>query len=681
MPVRMLLAAALVGLGSTSHAEFQFIGAGESDFNYTFGGFTQSSLPSGGVRLTDPTDDSGGAGKGYGSALDLSSYTDGRFVVDLTTQPGNGSDAFLLELIDGAGNGGKWQLSSAGAGPGTPQTIVSSGTLSEPSSEIGSFASFDPTSVNLFQVIGTFTTPAPFDIAFDSILVSNDVAPPPPYPGFEPDAPWRAEAATRIDAIRKGDLTVQVRDAAGNPVTGAAVDVLQTEHEFGFGSAMQAFRLRDNNPTHNTYKQMAAELFNVGTLENNLKWQAWDGEFGSNFTRTGADAAVTWLEDNGLEPRGHVMVWPGVNNLPTDVENLVNSAPLNAAEQQQLRDRIAGHIADIGGRYAGRIGAWDVINEPRTNNDVMDVLAEGDDAMITWFQQAAAADPNADLYLNEFGILTSGGATNTANQQLLESQLQALIDGGAPIDGVGLQGHFNDASLTGPEQLWQILDRYHDLGLNIQITEFDHGSNDEQLQAAYLRDFFTAVFAHEGVSDLIQWGFWENAHFDPQRALFRSDWSIKPNGQAYVDLVFDEWWTEESLAADASGDADLRGFKGTHEVTVTWAGSEVVALATIDGAGNVLSIDLPVLVGDYNGDGAVDAADYTVWRDSLGQEVASPGLGADGDGSGVIDQGDLNVWRANFGATATSTSEAIPEPSALTLLALAAASLCRRRTR
>ncbi len=60
--------------------------------------------------------------------------------------------------------------------------------------------------------------------------------------------------------------------------------------------------------------------------------------------------------------------------------------------------------------------------------------------------------------------------------------------------------------------------------------------------------------------------------------------------------------------------------------------------------------NVPALPGDYNGNGVVDAADYTLYRGTLGQSVM-PFSGADGNGNGVIDTGDYNVWRANFGNT------------------------------
>jgi hypothetical protein len=72
--------------------------------------------------------------------------------------------------------------------------------------------------------------------------------------------------------------------------------------------------------------------------------------------------------------------------------------------------------------------------------------------------------------------------------------------------------------------------------------------------------------------------------------------------------------------------------------------------------------------GDYNGDNTVDAADYTVWRDNLGQsDLALNGNGS-GDASGLVVQADYQLWRDNYGSSGILT--AVPEPSTL-LLALA----------
>ncbi len=74
------------------------------------------------------------------------------------------------------------------------------------------------------------------------------------------------------------------------------------------------------------------------------------------------------------------------------------------------------------------------------------------------------------------------------------------------------------------------------------------------------------------------------------------------------------------------------------------------------------------VVGDYNLDGTVNAADYTVWQDTRG---STSNLAADGDGNGAIELADYDVWKTNFGNTAgsgSSSNAAVPEPTSLLLL-------------
>jgi hypothetical protein len=87
------------------------------------------------------------------------------------------------------------------------------------------------------------------------------------------------------------------------------------------------------------------------------------------------------------------------------------------------------------------------------------------------------------------------------------------------------------------------------------------------------------------------------------------------------------------------------------------------------------------LTGDYNHNGIVDAADYTVWRDMLG---STSNLAADGNGNGIIDAGDYAVWRSHFGHTAGSGSFAsggVPEPATILLMVLTLVGFALLRTR
>jgi hypothetical protein len=87
------------------------------------------------------------------------------------------------------------------------------------------------------------------------------------------------------------------------------------------------------------------------------------------------------------------------------------------------------------------------------------------------------------------------------------------------------------------------------------------------------------------------------------------------------------------------------------------------------------------LTGDYNQDGFVNLADYTLWRDSLGSVVSELGAGADGNRDGTIDAEDYGVWRSHFGTGTPvnlGTGHAVPEPPSLCWLLASAliAALC-----
>ena len=105
-----------------------------------------------------------------------------------------------------------------------------------------------------------------------------------------------------------------------------------------------------------------------------------------------------------------------------------------------------------------------------------------------------------------------------------------------------------------------------------------------------------------------------------------------------------------------------------------------VRLTTIYGADNVTLAVVPIQTGDFNANGIVDAADYTVWRNSLGQTGLA--LPADGDGSGGVDATDYGVWRSHFGETpgiGIIASGATPEPTTAVLIVLASVLLLSGR--
>ena len=100
----------------------------------------------------------------------------------------------------------------------------------------------------------------------------------------------------------------------------------------------------------------------------------------------------------------------------------------------------------------------------------------------------------------------------------------------------------------------------------------------------------------------------------------------------------------------------------------------------VNGSDLVLRSGGSAIPGDYNGNGQVDAADYTLWADTLGQSV-TPGTGADGVADGVINEHDYTMWFARFGNSGTGAGQAVPEPAGILLWVFfgVAAAGCRRR--
>jgi hypothetical protein len=69
------------------------------------------------------------------------------------------------------------------------------------------------------------------------------------------------------------------------------------------------------------------------------------------------------------------------------------------------------------------------------------------------------------------------------------------------------------------------------------------------------------------VEAILFWGFWEGAHWAPKSALWKKDWTITPQGQAYRDLVFKKWWTQVSGKANNQGQFETRAFYGEYLIT------------------------------------------------------------------------------------------------------------------
>lgn len=223
--------------------------------------------------------------------------------------------------------------------------------------------------------------------------------------------------------------------------------------------------------------KLIKENFNIITPENYLKPGAiHPTESIWSFART--DALVKWCNDNNVAVHGHTLAWHAQTN-PWFFEG---------GDKETVTKRLQDHITALVGHYKGRIYSWDVVNE--AINDSPNAQTEnlrpsqwtqiiGPSFLTIAFKAAHAADPDAKLYYNDYGI--ENGAKHESSMLLLKR----LIEEGAPIYGVGIQGHWSTSSLPYAAVDKAISD-YAALGLKVSISELDitvAGSSGGQLNA------------------------------------------------------------------------------------------------------------------------------------------------------------------------------------------------------
>ena len=406
------------------------------------------------------------------------------------------------------------------------------------------------------------------------------------YGGYEPNAPWRNEAADRIEQIRKADLTVKVEDANGNPIPNAAVEVEMLQHHFGFGSAVVSRLFAGNNGQNAIYESKLLDLdgeghgFNSVVFENALKWPGWENNWITTPPQTAS--AAQWLIDRNIKLRGHTLLWPGFYNMPDDIET-------NQNDLSYIKNRIFEHIEEITTYpgIAGNIEEWDVLNEITTNRD-LEYAFQGTTGYPTGreiypeiFQKLKEFDSTTKTYVNDYVTISqanSGGGLYDLKKQFV----QEIIDAGVELDGVGFQGHIG-AFPTSIYAVQDILDDfYNTFGTTAKITEYDtNAAMPSDLTAVYLRDFLTMIFSHESMDGFLMWGFWDGAHWNNNAVMYEEDWTLKPAGQTFIDMVFDEWWTEASGTTNANGEFETRGFKGWYKVTID-CGNNIIVTDTIE---------------------------------------------------------------------------------------------------
>jgi endo-1,4-beta-xylanase len=206
--------------------------------------------------------------------------------------------------------------------------------------------------------------------------------------------------------------------------------------------------------------------FNSITAENAMKMGPIQPVEGKFYWKD-ADSIVSFAVKNNLKIRGHNLGWheqtPKWIFIGKDGKTVSKAVLL-----QRLKD----HITTVVSRYKGKVYAWDVINEALDDDPSKSLRQSpwyqilGDDFIIKAFEYAHAADPDAELFYNDYNT------EFPKKRERIYTLLKGLLEKGVPIHGVGLQAHW---SLQEPSaaNLRAAIERYASLGLKIQFTELD----------------------------------------------------------------------------------------------------------------------------------------------------------------------------------------------------------------
>ena len=353
----------------------------------------------------------------------------------------------------------------------------------------------------------------------------------------------------------QGDVTIDDGDEDDNPFEETTVDLNQEmtdntpirtyadKMDKYVGTCVPVWSI-DVDDANNKETQRIARDFNMVVCENEMKFAYVEPSQGS-FDFYHGDRLVNFATKNNMRVRGHTLVWHSQVAEWLSSDGIKNNKNWT---RQQLLDIMKTHIDNVVGHWKGKVHEWDVCNEVLSDDQgivwsnpegytlrpsVWTVI--GEDFIDSAFVWAHKADPNAVLILNDYGVEFKGDAKAEAFYNLAKR----LKDRGVPIDGVGLQCHF-DVYGVDPGRLERNIKRYNDIGLKCVITELDlgmDGKNDSNLRQQ-AQDYFNiaqVALKHDNCNELMIWGLTDNRSWrsSGNPLLFDSELNEKP---AYYGL-------------------------------------------------------------------------------------------------------------------------------------------------
>ncbi len=381
------------------------------------------------------------------------------------------------------------------------------------------------------------------------------------YDGMEEDAAWRKEAEQRIEKIRKTDFSLTFRKN-GNPISDKNVSFELKKHDFNFGAAVEAKDVV-NNPKHLDF---ITKMMNTIVFENDLKIKSWQ-----NSKKNIVFDAIDILRTKGIKIKGHTLLWPGYRYLP-------NAFKLNENNPKKIIELNNNFITDILLKTKGNISHWDVTNENYTNKDLQKITGSNQ-IIYDAFKTAKLLDPNAERFINEYGIISSGGIDKIKQDWYYNYIKEIDQNTGGLVDGIGMQSHIG-SDLTPPKTIISILEKFGELNKKIAISEFTMDIKDPEIRGKYTRDFMIAAFSSAAVHEFLFWGYYEPNN--PKASLIDKNFNLTEMGKSYKNLVFEKWTTKSTQKTNSDGKIAAKGFYGDYIYSIIIDGKKYTGNFTLN---------------------------------------------------------------------------------------------------
>ena len=237
--------------------------------------------------------------------------------------------------------------------------------------------------------------------------------------------------------------------------------------------------VNQTNVTDPAQIEIIKKQFNSVTAENDWKpgeIHPKEGEW--NFEK--ADKIANFCRENGIKMRGHCLCWHS-----QFADWMFVDKKGKEVKKEVFYQRLREHIHTVVNRYKDVVYAWDVVNEAMADDGPQMFRPDaspyrqsrhfklcGDEFIAKAFEFAREADPDGLLFYNDYSTVDNG------KRERIYNMVKKMKDAGVPIDGIGMQGHYN-IYFPDEEQLEKAINRFSEIVKHIHITELDLRTNTE----------------------------------------------------------------------------------------------------------------------------------------------------------------------------------------------------------